>query len=290
MGGIELRQRPERRPGLMDGWKRFFAVALAMVAGSTAFAAPPSHDTPQGTGSKEARQSAIQSIPYDQLDAAAQDKVRSVLANVTMFRRMPIRTIESDSEMYLFLLRHPDVVVNIWQVLGLSQLEMRQIDEGTFQFDDHGGTVGTAEIIYQSPKMHIVYAQGHYQGPPLLRQANGRAILILTTEYSTDPSGRSFATTRMDSFLNIDHHAVEFFAKTFEPIVGKVADANFTQSVAFVSSMSLSAQANPGGIERLSKRLLRVDPELRTELAAIARRSATREWSTAAQPTASVAR
>jgi hypothetical protein len=31
--------------------------------------------------------------------------------------------------MHLFLVRHPDVVVNIWEVMKLSRLQLRQIDD-----------------------------------------------------------------------------------------------------------------------------------------------------------------
>ena len=73
-----------------------------------------------------------------------------------MFRRLPIRTIECDSEMYLFLLRHPDVVVNIWQVLGVSQLEVRQIDQGAVRIDGESVAAATYEMPRKGVEGRVV--------------------------------------------------------------------------------------------------------------------------------------
>ncbi len=71
----------------------------------------------------ESRASAIAGIPRDKMSQESLQKVDAVLANIGLFRRMPVRVIPCDPDLYLFLVRHPDVVVNIWDVLKLSKLD-----------------------------------------------------------------------------------------------------------------------------------------------------------------------
>ena len=60
-------------------------------------------DSSQANTSEAAKQSAIQSLPLDKLDAAKPAKVRNVISNVTMFRRLPVRVIDCDPDLYLFV-------------------------------------------------------------------------------------------------------------------------------------------------------------------------------------------
>ena len=87
-------------------------------------------DSAQGTSSGTAQREAIRSIPTSKLDAAGRVKVAAVLNNVTLYRRMPIRAVPCDPDLHLFLIRHPDVIVNIWEVLGVAQLKLRQSGTG----------------------------------------------------------------------------------------------------------------------------------------------------------------
>jgi len=100
-------------------------IVLALIAGTTQplLANNPLRRRPDPTRadtSRAAQQSALGSIPIEKLDPAARSKVAAVLANVTVFRRLPIRVVDCDPNLYLFLIRHPDVVVGICAV-PLSQ-------------------------------------------------------------------------------------------------------------------------------------------------------------------------
>jgi len=250
-------------------------LAVGMLLGSSpigpaTWAAGPASNPFQATNSDDARQAAIQSIPMDRFDAATQSKVRGVLNSVTVFRRLPVRIIDCDPDLYLFLVRHPDVVVNIWEALGATQVQLRQQGEGFYRLSDTGGTQGFAQMLYDSPTMHVFYSEGTYKGPLAPRPVHGRCLLLLRSGYVREADGRSYITTRLESFLSIDPGAIELLTKTFEPLVGKIADANFTQTVTFVGNLSRTAEANPRGVQRLSTRLAHVQPEHRQRLAELA--------------------
>jgi hypothetical protein len=220
--------------------------------------------------SPAARQSAVRSIPVEKLSAAARAKVGSVLSHVTVFRRMPIRVIDCDPHLYLFLVQHPDVVVNIWKVLKISNLDLREIGPATYRVAESAGTLATVEFLYRSHDTHVIYAEGSYDGPLFARPVKGRCLMVLKSGYIRETDGRYYITTRLDSFLNVEPGGAELLTKTFHPLAGKVADANFVQTVAFLGSLSRTAEVNCRGVQRLASRLSCVQPEIRLELAQLA--------------------
>lgn len=248
-------------PALMLGPDR-----LAFADGILGFKAAPY----QATTSRAARQDAIKSIPLEQLDTEGQAKVSSVLSDLSVFRRMPIRVIDCDPELYLFLLRHPNVVVNIWEVLKIGSLKVQQVEAGKFELTETAGTRSTVEFIYRSHDVHVVYAEGTYTGPLFARPVKGRCLLVLKTGYVRETNGRYYITTRLDTFLSVQPGGAELLTKAFHPLVGKTADLNFLQSMAFMGSLSRTAEVNSQGVQRLAARLDRVQPETRQRLAELA--------------------
>lgn len=244
---------------------------LALSAGE-AVAEQPGIDPLEASTSPESRASALRCIPFGEMDGVTRAKVDKVLSNVTLYRRLPIRVIECDPQLYLFLIRHPDVVVNIWEVLGVSQLHLQQVAPGSFQAVDTVGTRGKLEVVHAADDLHLAYGDGCYEGPLSVRPARGSFLLVLKSGYLRDTEGRCYITSRMDCFLNLEPGATELVTKVLQPVVGKIIDTNFEQSVGFVGSLSRTAALNPRGVQRLSTRLRYVRPEVREELASMALR------------------
>jgi hypothetical protein len=227
-------------------------------------------DPRKATTSRAARQSAVQSIPVERLDARARAKVASVLSDVTIFRRMPVRVIDCDPDLYLFLVRHPDVVVGIWEELKLSQMTLRQTGSNAFRVTEPSGTLARAEFLYRSHDTHIIYAEGTYSGPLLARSIQGRCLMVLRSGYVREPDGRYYITNRLDTFLRVEPGGAKLLTKAVQPLMGKTADNNFVQSVAFLGSLSRTAEVNSRGVQRLATKLQHVQPDVRAQLAELA--------------------
>ena len=103
----------------------------------------------------------------------------------------------------------------------------------------------------------------------MAKPVTGRTLVVLKTGYAREPDGRYYITSRLDAFMQVDHQAVEWVTKTLQPLVGKVADVNYTQTLAFVGSLSKTAEVDPEGMLRLAKRLTKVNPEARLQFAMI---------------------
>jgi hypothetical protein len=232
---------------------------------------PPARPNPYlATTSREARDNAVQAIPIERLDTQARAKVASVLSNVSVFRRMPIGVVNCDPDLFLFLVRHPDVIVNIWEVLKVSRLKLRQVGPDAYQVTDSAGTLATVQFLYRSHDTHIVYAEGSYDGPLAARPVKGSCLLVLKSGFVRETDGRYYVTSRLDTFLRVEPGGIELLAKAFQPLVGKVADNNFLQSVAFLGSLSRTAEVNTRSVQRLASMLAHVQPELRQRLSDLA--------------------
>jgi hypothetical protein len=248
------------------------SVVLCARLDRPARAAPPPgrHESFEATTSDAARQDAVKLIPMDRMAAAERAKVASVLSNVSVFRRLPVKAIDCDPDLYLFLVRHPDVVVNIWDVLKLSKLQLQQTDDNRFQVIESGGTTASLEFLYRSHNLHVAYGEGSYHGTVLARPVKGRTLLVLKTGYVRETNNRYYVTSRLDCFLSIDPSAVELFTRTVAPLLGKTADNNLLQVEGFASSLSRTAEVNSRGVRRLAMALSDVRPEVRDRFAEIA--------------------
>lgn len=201
----------------------------------------------------------------DKLAPEDRTKVESVVSNPSIFRRMPTKVVDCDPDMYLFLVRHPDVVVNIWEIMKVSRIQLRQIDENQFRLTEPVGTVANFGFVYRSHDMHVFYGEGSYDGPLMTKPAKGRGVLVLKCGYVRETNGRYYITSRLDCFLTIEPAGIELLTKTVSPLMGKTVDNNFIQTAAFVSSLSRTAEVNSRGVQRLATQLTHVEPDVRTQ-------------------------
>jgi hypothetical protein len=231
------------------------AVCFVLVLVSTAQAAKPDG----ASTSRSTCDEAVRAIPRDKLTAESRDKVASVLAQVSIFRRLPTQVIECDPNLYLFLVEHPDLVVNMWEVMDVSDMRLEKIGLDKYRANDGAGTAGYVEYLYHSYDTHIIYAEGAYSGPLFINQVNGRCLLVLKTGYVRETNDRYYITCRLDAFIQLKNVGVELVAKTFQPLVGKTADHNFRETAAFMALVSRSAEAKPHAVEQLAAKLTKID-------------------------------
>jgi hypothetical protein len=236
----------------------------------------------------------MRAIPYNQLDRNARIKVGAVLANTTIFRRLPVETIECDSKLFLFLIEHPDLVVNMWEALGVSEVELLRSGDLVFDAGDKAGTRGRIEYLYQTPQLHLVYADGTYNGSLMARPVRGRCVLLMRSSYHQSSDGRPLVRCSIDTFLHLENVGASVLAKTFQPLVTTAADHNFHETVAFLSNVHHAAEANYAGMQRLTEKLNRVDAEDRQEFSdlttQLAVRAALAETQAASAPRSSSSR
>jgi hypothetical protein len=233
------------------------ALVACILTAHSVLAAQP------GTTNYQARQDSIRLLPLAKLDNQQRAKVQQLTTDSSIFRRLPTQSIECDPDFYGFLIEHPEVIVNIWSVLGISDVKIKRIGENTFDANDGAGTLGKVEFLYRSRDTHLLYGEGTYEGRLFTKKVRGRCLLLLKTAYLPQSNGNYFITCRLDAFMQLDNVGVDMLAKTFQPFVGQIADHNFRETTGFVESLYRAAEINYSGMQALSQKLTLVQPEVR---------------------------
>jgi hypothetical protein len=247
------------------------------------FAARRSHAaaSEEADTSPQARDEAIQSLPLAELTAETRRKLMMVCERPTIYRRLPQKSIACDPLLHMFLIRNPEVVVNIWQLMGVANMTAERQGPFNWKGSDGAGTTCDVELVYGTDNVHVIYSDGVYEGSLLKHKVTGRCVMLIRSGYVQSPDRRSYVANRLDLFLQIDNLAADVVARTLSPWVGKVADSNFHESCLFASKLSQTAEQNGPGVQRLADKLTKVGPPIRDEFskiaAAVQQRAAARE-------------
>jgi hypothetical protein len=250
---------------------RWLAVVAVFLAARAATAA---EDPAKASTSAAARADAARLIPLAQLDPQVRRQVTNVVKHAGIFRRLPTTLFPCDHGLYAYLVRHPEVIVNLWQVMGVTQVTIERLADGSYKAADGAGTSCSIRYVHSGDGLEVIYAEGAYSGPLFRHPVRAKCVLVLKTVYLEAPDGRKVVQSRMDCFVHVENSGLELIAKTVQPLVGKTADHNFTESSAFFGMLSRAAYRNNDAVARLASRLSKIEPQTRNEFAGIVRQAA----------------
>ena len=222
----------------------------------------------QPSTSREAAQEALAKVPWNAISPAAREKLAALAKNPTIYRRLPMAGGYCNPELFDFFLTHPHAVVALWRQMGYDDVSMEPIGPNLYSVREKTGTVGRAKILYQDDELTLVYCHGKYQGPVVPRSLDGEMFLVLQTRYTEDPTGRPIAICRLDAFVDLKNPGADLLARTFSGALGKLADSNFEQTLAFIDNVSQTAETNPGALSGSIAGLSELSPEARRLFAA----------------------
>lgn len=239
-------------------------------------------ETSPSTSSSEARNEAIRAIPYKRLAPEHRRHIREILNDTSVYRRLPTVTVDCYPPLFTFMAENPEVLVQVWRQLGISNVDLVRTGENTFRLTDSMGTVGQLTIVDRQCDQHaqnriVMLAQGSYDGKPFKSPVRADCLLLLRSGSVEETNGRQYVAARLDTFIRIDRASLELFAKVVHPLVGKMADRNFTDTIHFVGNMSQASAARPATIERLANSLPHVSAERKSRLVRIAQACAEQE-------------
>ncbi|WP_146587325.1 hypothetical protein [Posidoniimonas polymericola] len=257
------------------------AAALCAAAGS----AHAEEYSAEATSSRSAREQALKEIPWAKLSRQDQRMTQYVVRKASLFRRSPTHAFDCDPEVFNFLSQHPEVVVNVWNLMGVSNLSLVRRPDDVFQAADQAGAEGALRVMhadYQPDCRNtvVVFADGRYQAGPMPDAIDAHCVLLLRSASRRETNGRTYVTARLDSFVRFENVGADLLAKTLKPLLVKSADHNFTETMKFVSTFSRTAEQRPDGLLNLTQRLDKVDEKTRLELADLCRQTAAKLAST----------
>ena len=215
---------------------------------------------------RSSQRSVLQQIPLDQLTLPAAKKIRDVVSRPSIHRVVPGRTIACSKDLYLQMVENPEIVVNIWQLMGITDLKLNRTAPFIYQATDGAGTSSEVELVYGTPELHLFYAQGSYVGKLLRHRLEGRCVVIVTSEYTT-LHDRPQVKHQVEVFVRLDDVAADVLARPLTPLIGKLIDYNFRQSSGFIEQVYQAAEKKQAGMGRLINRMTHVEPAVKAEFA-----------------------
>jgi hypothetical protein len=204
----------------------------------------------------------LERLPMDQLTLAARKKIQNVVSHPSLHKSVPARTITCNKDLYTHVVQHPEIVVNLWQLMGITELRLKRTEPFTYKATDGNGTLSNLELIYSTPELHLFYAEGSYAGKWLVRRLKGRCVVILTSEFSAERV-RPQVKHRIEVFIRLDDVAADVLARTLKPLIGKLIQYNFEQSSGFIEQIYEAAENRKPGIESMIGRMTHVEPAVK---------------------------
>jgi hypothetical protein len=229
-----------------------------------------------GSSSREAKRQAVESLPLDRMAAPARQIVERALRQTTLYRRLPVQTFACDAALLEFALVHPEAIVDVWRVLGISRLSLDPAGPQQWRLSDGYGTVGALRLVHRERQgggsLLVYHGRGGYSGSLAPKPLTG-GCLIVVRHHPEPPAadGRVRQNVRIDAFLDVDGMGLELVTRTLQPLIVRSAAMNLTEVCIFMETLSTAAAQNPTGVVRLTDRLARTDPEHRATFAGIAR-------------------
>lgn len=236
---------------------------LLVVAGSCMLVLGQPAQQPDGTSSRAAEADARARIPYQQLTPEAQAKLLAVMDRASLFRRLPAQMIDCDQDMFVFLARYPEVLVNIWEVMGITNVHTERKAPYVVHGSDGSGTQCQIELIYGTDQIHIYHGTGTYRGSMFQREVRGQCVCVLHSPPTLDQFGDPVLAGNMDVFLKVENLGADLLTRTLAPLVSRTADQNFVESSQFISELSRASLRSPDAVHRMASQLDKVDPEVR---------------------------
>ncbi len=260
------RSRGTMRQPTCRSWMVAVCGVAVLLSGTAVQAASPTN----ATSSKAAREDAINCIPFERLDPALKDQVVNTVSNATIYRRLPVQVTDCDPDLYLFMVRHPEVVVNIWEIMRISNVALQKTSPNLFSASDGAGTTCQVKFCFSDFDTHVIYAESVYDGPLFAKPIKAQCVLVLKSGYVQETNGRHYVTSRMDTFIHIENAGVELLAKTLQMLIHRSADYNFIETAAFLGTVSRTAEVNPAGMKRLAVKLTNCEPHVRERFGELA--------------------
>lgn len=253
----------------------FLAVMASMALCALPIASRAQAEEPEAalvSFGREEKQDALRQIPFHNLKPNDKARVSDVVKNPSIFRRLPVQVIDCDPELYSFLVTYPEVVVSIWELMGITTVEVQRTAPDKFRANDGAGTVSSVDIIYADNDTNVFFAEGYYEGPLAPTRIVAQCVLILKSGFTKAANGEAFISNRLDVFVKFESRGADFLARTLHPLIGKTADYNFAETSSFIGKISKNAEDNVTGMQNMISRLGKVEPGVRQQFGEVVSR------------------
>ncbi|MEJ7592172.1 MAG: hypothetical protein WKF77_11535 [Planctomycetaceae bacterium] len=225
-----------------------------------------------GESSPGAEEDARSNMPLKGMTQENRQRAQQIIKERSQFRRLPSLQYTIDEPMFRYLLRHPDVAVSTWRVMGISRFEMWQTGEMEYEAQAIDGSEGIADILYQDDNQMVFVCQGSYHNPLLPRPMEASALIWFRAVYAPNAEGTHVVTQKADVFVRFPSSGVSAIAKVLTPVLHSLMDRNLFEISLYGSMMSRAVRDEPEWVVQVAQQMEGVLPQRKAELIEVARK------------------
>lgn len=216
-----------------------------------------------------AKQKAIARIPFERMTTSATARVQATIDSGSVFKHLPESTIKCSQELYIQLIRYPELVCNMWELMGAAKFRVKRTGDFEFTVDDLKGSTSQVELIFGTRNTHVFLVNGSYKGPILLKNIEAQTVVVVHSSFDTNEQGEPITNHSIDLFMNLDSGIGELVEGVVVPLFMKVTEWNYNEITKFVGQVYDVALTRPDGMQRLIDKLTRCQPAIRKRLSLI---------------------
>lgn len=225
----------------------------------------------RGDSSADAQKRVQNALPLKYMTAANRQRTLAVVDKCSQFRRLPELQYSADPTIFKYLVRHPDVAVSSWRVMGISKFEMWQTGPSDFEAQAIDGSEGLASVLYQDDQNCIFICDGRYHNPLLPRSLEASALVWFRYAFAPSTDGSWMVTQKADVFISFPSQGLSTVAKMIAPVTNAMLDRNLYEISLYASLMSRAVRDEPEWVVQVARQLDGVLPQRTNELIAVAR-------------------
>jgi hypothetical protein len=182
----------------------------------------------------------------DAVAPAFRDAVARVMKAPTVSTRYAEEPFPAHTNVYKWMLDHPDRVSLAWQRLQVACVEITDLGNGKFRWADEAGSELIWQVAGRLADGVIWYATGKVKPAALLPMVPVRAVVVL--RHPAGPATRSGAGTLQPdvaAYIQTDSRAANAILRMLGPAIPKMAEQGAEQLLYFFSGVAAYLHKHP---------------------------------------------
>jgi hypothetical protein len=214
------------------------------LGGSIALAQPPAMKTPA------AMTAPVNPAPLtfgEVVLPGFKDAVLKVVRQPTISTKYSSEEVVCSREMYEWLLNHPDRVSLAWRRMKVACVEINDLGNGRFGWNDEHGSELTWQSVGTFPDGVVWFATGKVKPSPVTPAVPVKAVVVLA--YPTKKPGTLAPITQV--YMHTDSRAASMILRMLGPTAPKLAEQGAEQLLFFFNGIGRYVTAHPEHAETM---------------------------------------
>ena len=178
---------------------------------------------------------------------AFKETVLKVVRQPTISTKYTSDEVTFGREMYEWLLNHPDRVSLAWRRMKVGCVEITDLGNGKFGWNDDQGSELVWQTVGTFPDGVVWYATGKVKPSPVTPSVPVKAVVVLA--YPSKKEGKLAPVTQV--YLHTDSRAATMITRMLGPTAPKLAEQGAEQLLFFFNGIGRYVTANPDKAEAL---------------------------------------